>query len=283
MLAFQKFRVATRLHILILITLLGLIGLSISGLIQLKETMLNDRRVKIQNLVQVAIGIAERNHALAVAGKFSDDEAKNSTKDSLRKLRYNGTEYFFAFDTQGVYVLHGSKAELEGTNKMDQLDSKGKPIVREMLAVAQQGGGFVNYWFTKAGQQKEEPKLSYTAMFQPWGWAIGTGIYIDDVDKEFWQGAMLSGGISAALLLVLLFMGWLINSSILRQLGGEPAAAMAIMQKIADGDLTADVGKPPAGSMLDTLRVMVLSLRDLVTEIDVGADQVVSSAEQINN
>ncbi|MDE2600206.1 MAG: methyl-accepting chemotaxis protein [Rhodocyclaceae bacterium] len=280
--AFQRLKVATRLYILVFITLVGLLALSASSLYQLKSTMLEDRKGKIENLVELALGIAERNQALAAAGKLTEEEAKEATKDTLRKLRYSKTEYFFSFDKNGVYVFHGAKAELEGQNQIDQKDANGKLIVRAMLAVAAQGGGFVDYWFPKAGQTKQEPKLSYTAMFEPWGWAIGTGIYIDDVDREFKRSVTILGGISLALLCLLVALGWMVASSIVNQLGGEPTAASAVMHKIADGDLTADVGQPRSGSLLDTLRLMVGSLRELVTEIDKGADQVVDSAERIN-
>lgn len=282
MLAFQRLRVSTRIYLLVFITLIGLLLLSLSSLFQLKESMLDDRKAKLQNLVEVAVGIAEYNHALAAAGRMTEEEAKAATKDSLTKLRYNKTDYFFGFDREGVYVLHGVKAELVGQNQIDQKDSKGKLLVREMLKVADQGG-FVDYWFPKAGSTKEQPKLSYSAMFAPWGWAIGTGIYVDDVTEEFWQSAKKQGGISIVLLIALLAVGWMVNASIVRQLGGEPSMAAAAMKEIASGNLTTDVGNPPQGSMLGELRTMVASLRQLVAEIDNGSNHVVDGATRISN
>jgi len=278
-----ELRVATRMQLLVGLTLIGLLVLCVTALLSLKDTMIEDRKQKTQNLVEVAMGILDHHHKLATSGKLSEDDAKRAARDSLRGLRYGQDDYFFGFDTTGVYVLHGSKQEWEGQNKIDLKDTRGKLLIKELITAAQQGGGFVDYWFPKAGQTKEEPKLSYAALFAPWGWAIGTGIYIDDVDREFKQNALLLGGISMALLLVLSLLGWQIGGSVLRQLGGEPQLAAAVMQKVASGDLTASVDHAPAGSLLHALNSMVVSLRQLVTEINDDANRLVSNAESIAN
>jgi methyl-accepting chemotaxis protein len=112
---------------------------------------------------------------------------------------------------------------------------------------------------------------------------VGTGIYIDDVDIAFRRDATLLGGISLALLALLSFVGWRVSSSVLRQLGGEPQVAAEIMQRVAEGDLTADVGMPRPGSMLHALGGMVVALRGLVREINRDADQLVRNAAQISH
>ena len=280
--SFTKLKVATRLHILVFLALLGLTGLCVANLIQLKDSMLQDRKTKLQNLVQLAVGTASHYQELAAAGKLSEADAQTAAKDALRKLRYSKDDYFFALDPQGAFVFHGVKPALEGKNMMDAKDARGSLYVRDLVAAAQRGGDFVPYWFPKPGSTSEFPKLSYSGMFAPWNWAIGTGIYIDDIDTEFRQSALVSGGISLVLLVALVFVGWLISSSILRQLGGEPADAANIMQKIADGDLTVSTGTPPEHSMLATLAKMVLSLKELVAGINQSSDQVVSSAEHIS-
>ena len=276
-------RVSTRMQLLVGLTLVGLLALCLTALFQLKDTMLDDRKQKTKNLVEVGAGILAHHHKLAQDGKLSDEDARKAARESLRSLRYGSNDYFFVIDTGHNYVLLPPKPENEGKNFKDMKDTNGKFLVQEIVTAGQAGGGFVDYWFPKAGQQKAEPKLSYAAGFAPWGWVIGTGIYIDDVDTEYRHAAILLGGISLALLAVLSLVGWQVSSSVLRQLGGEPAHAAAIMQQVAGGDLTAAVGNPPAGSLLHALGTMVGSLRGLVQEINTGANQVVSNAEQISN
>ncbi len=276
-------RVSTRMHLLVGLMLIGLLVLCVTALLQLKNGMLEDRKQKTRNLVEVGMGILAHHHKLAQDGKLPDDEARKAARESLRNLRYEGSDYYFVVDTQHNYVLFPSKPEFEGTNKADLKDANGKFLIQELVAAAQKGGGFVDYWFPRAGQQQAEPKLSYAATFAPWGWVIGTGVYIDDIDAAFRRSAMTLGGISLVLLMVLSLIGWLVSSSILRQLGGEPSLAAKVMQQVASGDLTASVGSPTPGSLLHALGAMIASLRELIREINSGANLVVQNAEQISH
>ncbi|MDP3538754.1 MAG: methyl-accepting chemotaxis protein [Azonexus sp.] len=276
-----NWRVATRMQLLIGLTLLGLIILCLTALFQLKGSMLEDRKQKTRNLVEVGIGIVAHHHKLAQAGKLSEEDAKRAARDSLRSLRYGNDDYYFGFETSGVYILHGGNPALEGQQKIDMKDTNGKLLIKELIGAAQAGGGFVDYWFPRAGQQKPEPKLGYAAMFAPWNWVLGTGVYIDDIDKEYRESAMLLGAISLVLLAALSLVGWQVGSSILKQLGGEPKLAAEVMQRVADGDLTANVSSAPPGSMLHALGGMVGSLRQMVSEINNDANRLVSNAEQI--
>jgi methyl-accepting chemotaxis protein len=278
----NNIRISTRMQILIGLTLIGLIVLCVAALMQLKGTMLDDRKQKTRNLVEVALGTLAYHHKLAEDGKMSSDEAKKAARESLRGMRYETSDYFFIIDTNANYILMPSKPELEGKNAADAKDANGKLFIQDIIVAGQRGGGFVEYVFPKAGQQKSEPKLSYAGNFTPWGWVLGTGIYIDDVETEYWKGVMSLGGISFVLLVVLSLIGWRVSAGILKQLGGEPAEATAVMQQVAAGDLTAAVGKRPDGSLLHALGTMVTSLRELVKEINVGANRVVENAEQIS-
>ena len=274
-------RVSTRMQMLVGLTLLGLIVLCLTALFQLKGSMMDDRKQTTRNLVEVGIGIVEYHHKLVAAGKLSEEDAKKAARDSLRALRYGKDDYYFGFETSGVYFLHGGNPAIEGQQKIEMKDTNGKFLIRELIAAAQAGGGFVDYWFPRAGQQKAEPKLGYAKLFAPWNWVLGTGIYIDDVEAEYKQSAMILGGISFILLVLLSLVGWMVSRSVLQQLGGEPSAAAAVMQQVAAGDLTADVGSPPAGSMLHALGGMVGSLREMVSAINNDANRLVNNAESI--
>ena len=278
----NNMRISTRMQILTGLTLIGLIVLCVAALMQLKGTMLDDRKQKTRNLVEVANGTLAYHHKLVTDGKLSEDQAKSAARETLRGLRYDTSDYFFIIDTNANYVLMPPKPESEGKNAAEFKDANGKLIFKELIAAGQRGGGFVDYVFPRPGQQKSEPKLSYATSFTPWGWVLGTGIYIDDVETEYWKGVVSLGGISFVLLVVLSLIGWRVSSGILKQLGGEPAEATAVMQQVAAGDLTAAVGKRPEGSLLQALGAMVTSLRELVKEINVGANQVVQNAEQIS-
>ena len=278
----NSWRVSTRMQLLVGLTLLGLLVLCFFALAQLRDGMMEDRREKTKNLVEIGMGVLEHYQKLVQEGKLSDDEAKRAAKESLRNVRYGSNDYYFILDTDHVYVLLPPNTAFEGQNKRDMKDAKGKFLIQELVREASQGGGFVDYWFPRAGQKIPEPKLGYAALFKPWGWVVGTGIYIDDVDVQFRRSAFVLGGISLGLILLLVFVGWKIGAGVLRQLGGEPSVAVDVMQRVADGDLTASMDSPPHGSLLHALGTMVVSLRSLVQEINSSAKLLVSNAEQIS-
>ena len=233
------------------------------------------------NLVEVAFGIVEHQHQLVAAGKIDEAAGKLAARDMLRQLRFDKDEYFFGVETNGTYFVHGTKSDWEGSNRLDLKDSRGTPLIRNFISAAQTGNGFVEYWFPKPGQQHEQPKLSYGKLFAPWGWALGTGIYIDDIEREFNAAAYKLGMVSFALVVMLLLVSFQIARSILRQLGGEPSEANRIMQQIANGDLTTSVGQSATGSLLHTLGGMVNAQRQMIIEINTGADRLVENARRI--
>ncbi|MFN4340571.1 MAG: methyl-accepting chemotaxis protein [Azonexus sp.] len=269
------------MQLLVGLTLVGLLVLCVTALYQLRDTMLEDRKEKVRNVVEVGMGIIAHHHKLASDGKLSEADARQAARDALRGLRFGSGDYYFGFDTHGVYFVHGGNATLEGQNKLDLKDTQGKPIIRELIAAAQAGGGFVEYWFPRAGQQTAEPKLSYAALFTPWNWVLGTGIYIDDIDREYQKAALLLGGISLVLLVGLGIIGTLIGRSVTQQLGGEPTTVVGIMQRVADGDLTVSAGQVKEGSLLHALDGMTAALRRIVSEINRDANILVDNAQHI--
>ncbi|HNO88978.1 MAG TPA: methyl-accepting chemotaxis protein, partial [Rhodocyclaceae bacterium] len=174
------------------------------------------------------------------------------------------------------------RPEKEGTDASSVKDSNGKAIIPELVKAALAGGGFVDYLFPKPGGTDPQPKVSFAAQFGPWQWVLGTGIYVDDVDVEFRAIAWTLGGISAVLLIVLGVAGWGVGISIIRQLGGEPREATAIMQQVADGDLSLRLEDSRPGSMLHALSTMIASLRTMMGEINRSAVQLVSNADHIS-
>ena len=277
----SSWRVSTRMQLLIGLTLAGLLALCAIALLQLRGSMLEDRKEKTRNLVEVGLAVLDHHYQQVRTGAMTDAQARQAAKESLRGVRYAANDYYFIVDTDHVYLLQPANPALEGQNQKDVKDARGKPLIQEIVATANGGGGFVDYWFPRAGQRQAEPKLGYVQLFKPWGWVIGTGIYIDDVDTAFRGAALMLGGVSAVLIVLLILLGWRIAAGVLRQLGGEPAAAVAVMQRIADGDLSASVDAPP-GSLLHSLGSMVASLRSLIQEINRSAALLVGNAEEIS-
>ena len=278
---FANLRVATRMRLLIALTMIGLIALCAVSLAHLRASMMDDRKLQTKHIVENGMGVVQHFHRLAQAGKLSEAEAKKAATETLRVMRYDDSNYIFVVTTDNHFVLLPPKPAQEGSDASNLKDTNGKLIIRELVKTAASGGGFVDYWFPKAGNPEPHPKLSYAASFAPWGWIVGTGIYIDDVNAAFRSIALVLGGISCVLLGILGYAGWRVSASVTGQLGGEPKDATNVMRQAADGDLTARLEKTPDGSMLHALGTMIAALRRMVGEINSGANQLVGNADHI--
>ena len=274
--------VAARMKLLVGIALAGLLVLCLTSLFLLKDVMYRDRSHQTEDTVKVGLGIIDHFHSLAVAGRLSDEAARQAAKDALRGIRYGNNDYYFIFSTEHVYVLNPSKPATEGQDESNLQDSNGKYLARELVVAARKGGGHVDYTFPRAGQTQPEAKLSYAALYEPWGWVLGTGIYIDDIDTEYRRIALILGSLAFLLLAALGFLGWQNGRSIIDQIGGEPAVANEAMREIAHGNLVVDLGNPKPGSLLGSLQSMAGALRSLIREINSEGNSLVASAEDIS-
>lgn len=281
---FVSLKVSSRMYLMVALSVLGLLLLSALSLWQMRDSMLEERRDKLRNLVEYAHTQMAYYDAQATAGRLTLQQAQQQAAEALRSVRYDQDEYFWINDMQPAMVMHPIKRELQGKPLAQIKDSDGKALFVEFVRVAQaKGAGFVDYQWPRPGVEAAVPKLSYVMAYQPWGWIVGTGIYIDDVDAAFHRQAMLLGGISAALLVLMLLAGRAICGSIVHTLGGEPAEATAIMGRVASGDLTAQVGNRPAGSLLHSLGGMAQALRELIAQVRDSAVSLAQNAEQIRN
>ena len=282
--AFGGMKVSARMHLMSALTMVGLVVLCLAALFQLKDSMMEERKAKIRNLVEYAHTQLAFYDAQVKAGTLSLEQAQTMAKESLRKARYDEKEYFWLNDYHPKSVMHPIKPELQGQDMTDNKDPTGKQLYVEFVKVVKaNGAGYVDYLWSKPGMTEPVPKLSYVKGFEPWGWIVGTGVYIDDVNAAFKRDAMILGGVAVVLLAVLIVLGSLIRGSIVNQLGGEPDVATAVMERVASGDLTAEVGTPPEGSLLAALGHMVTSLRELVREVNASTLSLVSNAENIRH
>ena len=149
----------------------------------LEEAVRNQYDESIRQQVDNAISMLDQYYAAYEAGECTLEEAKKQGADMLRELRYGDSGYFWADDTEGNnIVLLGS--DTEGTNRMGTKDGNGYEMVRDIIAVGQQpDGGYCDYVFPKEGGTENLPKRSYSRLYEPFGWVIGTGNYTDYIDE----------------------------------------------------------------------------------------------------
>ncbi|MBU3173027.1 methyl-accepting chemotaxis protein [Clostridium estertheticum] len=140
-----------------------------------------DEKIKyqVENVITMLGGIDKKYQS----GKISLIEAKKLGADLIREMKYGDGGYFWVDTVNGdnIVLLGGAS---EGKNRYDLKDVKGKSIIKEIIANGlKENGGYTDYWFAKKGEEVASPKRSYSKAFKDFNWVIGTGNYVDDIDK----------------------------------------------------------------------------------------------------
>ncbi|EPY6469738.1 methyl-accepting chemotaxis protein [Clostridium sporogenes] len=166
-------------------------GFSIYQLFSTKDKVLENQRkimlqsydLGIQNEVESAISVLEGINKRYQKGELKLQEAKKLGADLLRDMRYGKEGYFWADTLEGINVVLLGK-DTEGKSRLEMQDAKGKYLIKEIIENGKkEEGGFTDYYFPKEGGNEALPKRSYSKLFKPFDWVIGTGNYIDTIDK----------------------------------------------------------------------------------------------------
>lgn len=150
--------------------------------------MLDRKREMINELTNSAWSILGEYYQLEQNGELTIEQAQENAVAVIKDLRYGeeGKDYFWITDQHPTMIMHPYREELNRTDLSDYQDPEGKKLFVEFVkVVGTNGEGFVDYmWQWKDDSLHIVPKLSYVKGFAPWGWIIGTGIYIEDVKEE---------------------------------------------------------------------------------------------------
>lgn len=195
---------------------IGLFLAALWGIIlpSFEQTLLDRKRELIHELTNSAWSILASYEQQERDGLLTRAEAQAQAIAQVQTLRYGpeSKDYFWLQDLQPRMVMHPYRTDLNGQDLSNYKDPRGVAIFVEFANLVRLNGeGYINYvWQWKDDPARLEPKESYVKGFQPWGWLIGTGIYIDDVRNEIAriERRMVNAslGISSAVVLLLLFV-----------------------------------------------------------------------------
>jgi PAS domain S-box-containing protein len=158
---------------------------------QFENIILDRKREMLRELTYSAASMISSWNRLEVSGELSRSQAQESAVNQIKTLRYGEElkDYFWITDLHPVMLTHPYRPDLNGKDLTNIYDSHNKKLFVEMVDVVnREGEGFVDYmWQWKDDSTRIVSKLSYVKLFEPWGWVIGTGIYIEDVREEIAQ------------------------------------------------------------------------------------------------
>jgi two-component system NarL family sensor kinase len=144
----------------------------------IEQAYLASKEAELKHYVELA------RHAIAflVESGRNDAATQAEAKRILSTLSYGDDGYFFVYDMHGNNLMHPRQPELVGRNLWELRDAQGRPTIQNLTARARAGGGFERYNWVKPSTGEQAPKLGYVIPVANWGWMVGTGIYLDDVD-----------------------------------------------------------------------------------------------------
>jgi len=285
MFSMKRLSISRKLGLLVLIGLASLGAVMAASAYSLRDTLDREKMAATRHVVEVAHATIARYHALAERHAMEEAEARAAAIAELATLRYGDEDYFWINDFAPTMVVHPFKPELNGKDLSGMKDPEGKRLFVEFAEVARRhGAGFVQYLWPKPGVTLPVRKISYVKAFEPWGWVVGSGIYVDDVDEQFESQVRRDLGIFLAVATVFGLISLLIARSIVAPLGAEPAEVAEIANRVADGelDLALDGRGGRAGTVLHAMHRMVERLEQVIGEVRSGADALNAASQQVS-
>jgi PAS domain S-box-containing protein len=153
-----------------------------------EQSIMEKKKEMISELTHSVTSLLEEYNQEYINNKISKAEAQKIALSKIEQIRYGGEnkDYFWIIDETPIMIMHPYRHELINTDLTNYADPNGKKLFVEASKVVKENGhGFINYmWQWKDDSTLIVPKLSYVKSYQPWGWIIGTGIYLEDVKQE---------------------------------------------------------------------------------------------------
>lgn len=302
----NNFKVRTKILLLILLVFVAITGIAIVNIHKqeeanrislevLEKTVHKDYDEYIKSQVNNVITLLESINKKYNSGEYTLDEAKKLSADLVRDLRYADGGYFWIDTPDGQnVVLLGNKTE--GTNRINAKDVNGYEMVKDIIKNGmQEGGGYTEYWFPKEGETEASPKRSYSKYYEPFGWVIGTGNYIDNIDdiitvqseittKNFNRNKTIMFIILAVDLIFAIIATFVVAQEIMKGLN----TAIDHMKVMATGNLSIKLSekylkrKDDFGELAISMEIMKSSIKTLIERIQNESSSIYTVVQEVD-
>jgi methyl-accepting chemotaxis protein len=229
----RNMSISRRLWLILVVAVVMLLTLGLLMLRQIHGDLYQAKAQKTQHVVETAAGILSYYQGLEAAGTLSREAAQQQALNTVRGLRYDQNDYFWINDLGPKMIMHPANPKLDGQDLSGIRDPDGFALFNEMVTLAKaQGAGIIDYRWPKPGASEPVEKTSYIQLFKPWGWVIGSGVYIDDMQNEFMRQLRDASLLGLGIALIMTLLVALIARSISRPL----QEAVDAMSMIASGE-----------------------------------------------
>ncbi len=282
--AYKDWGIFTKIMSLSLLTWLVLVLATMFALVPfIRGLIMAEKKATVSYLVQETTSLLFSYQKQVEAGTLTKEEAQKRAAERIGAMRYDGNNYLWINDLGPKMVMHPLKPELNGKDLSENKDPNGKALFVEMVQVCKdKGKGFVDYAWSKPGNSQPVPKISYVELYQPWGWVIGTGIYVDDVTAHVRQIQIGIGIALFGILALSILLAWLVS----RTITGPIKAVVDTIRDIAqgEGDLTRRLpvlGKNEIGELSEWFNTFIGKLHGIICQVSGSSLQLASSSLQL--
>ncbi|MDC7232606.1 MAG: methyl-accepting chemotaxis protein [Spirochaetales bacterium] len=250
---------------------------------QLDQVLRHDFDLLAKSQIESAYSIAQFYYDRR--GELGENQARAMARDVIDAMRYGESGYVFIYNSKGITLALPDDSK-EGDNRWDLQDANGAYIVRDLVKAAKDGTGFTTYWYPKPGEEVASPKRSYNGYFEPWDWIMGTGNYVDDIDKLVHEEEVHLNNtirnimftvllVDIAMLLIFSALAWLMGSRI-----SKPVESLARdVEKVAEGDLTVDIQV----TTKDETMILARAVKDMTDRLNRTVAGIIEASQMINN
>ncbi len=279
---YKNWGIFSKIMSLSVLTCLTLLIATIFALIPFMRGMImKEKQATVSYMVQAATSQLASYQKLVDAGTITKEEAQKQAAEHIASMRYDGDNYLWINDLSPKMIMHPLKPELNGRDLGDNKDSNGKAIFIEMVKVCKENGkGFVDYAWSKPGNSLPVPKISHVELFKPWGWVVGTGIYVDDVNAQM-RNILIGIGVALSIMILLtVVLAILVARSIT-----VPVSILAKQtEQVSRGELNIEVScssDDEIGKLACSFKVMTENLRSIISHVASTSSQVAAAANQL--
>lgn len=263
----KNINLSRKLGILIFVFIIGSIVQGTYSIASLYDNLLKDRKEKIQVEVQAAFKVVE--YFYQQKDTLGEQQSQKLAQEALRSLRFGKEGYIWINDYQHKILMHPTVPEQEGKDMTNAKDATGKYHIQEIVKVASSAAqeGFVSYLHDTPAFSQPEEKISYVKGFKPWGWVIGTGLYLTEVDDIY--NRSLIATLSILVITSLMVLG--ISGLIARSITAPIKQLLLNIQKIEQGDFTIKLKtdrKDEIGTLINAISAMSKNLVHLIGQIN---------------
>ncbi|EKO4006401.1 methyl-accepting chemotaxis protein [Vibrio fluvialis] len=248
-----------------------------------QDDLMDAKQTKTRHLVESTTSLLNYFYQQQTSGALTEQQAQQQAKQSIASARYGADDYFWINDLTPTMVMHPFKPQLDGKALSGIQDPNGKALFVDMANLARdQGEGFVYYLWPKPGAEVAVEKVSYVKLFKPWGWVVGSGVYIDDVQALIatrMQTVLLQLAMAIAVMFTLAY-------TIGRSITKPCLATLYAMEDIAkgEGDLTRQLdtsGSDELSRIARAFNQFTGKIRHIVQDIAPITESVTGSAQEL--